>query len=122
MTPERYSPEDCRLLLSLAGPAIREYISLFYGDMTRRNLGSHIQRPSIAIMDLGNDTLPRPVLSDIGHQKGTGWYQEVQALHERVRPYWRSVEATGFIPEVRLFGVGRRETHALLVRDTPYEP
>ena len=124
MSLEQYKLPDFGLLIRLGREALIAQMSAIHILTIWQNPDSHVQRPSIGMMNVGRDTQTKPVLTEIGQRHGTGWYQNRYQISERVRPYWDAVLDNGFIPEVRLTGTSRSSgngVHFLFLRDTPYE-
>lgn len=121
MTPQEYSPREFETVLRYGREAILGAIQAFHVEMINKNPDLHIQRPSIAVMNLGRDTDRHPVLSDLGREYGTGWYQDRGLIAPRVHPYWDRIPEVQLIPEVRLMAFGKQTYNALFVRDTAYE-
>ncbi|NCU37468.1 hypothetical protein EOL96_00160 [Candidatus Saccharibacteria bacterium] len=125
MNIERVTAPNFEAILALGNKALIDEMTLIHMLTTRANPNSNVQRPSIGVLNLGNDSNVS-VLSERGRAKGTGLYQDQFQLDERVHPYWRAILENGFLPEVRLLGrsavssIG--DTNVLFLRDTPYEP
>ena len=122
MTPDRFTPADVAEILELGRFAITQHITGFYEITCEQNPGAEVVRPSIAMMNFGQDTSANPVLSDLGRRLGTGWYTTPDQVHTRLYPYWRAVEKSAFIPEVRLMQPPKKApSNVMFVRDAPYE-
>lgn len=122
MTPDKYTPADVAEILTLGRSAIAGHITEFYEITREQNPGAEVVRPSIAMMSFGQDTSENPVLSDFGRRRGTGWYTTPDQVHARLHPYWRAVEESLFIPEVRLMQSPKKApANIMFIRDAPYE-
>lgn len=74
------------------------------------NPGAEVSLAPFSVMKLG--THPKEVLSKIGLERKKHFeqlYPNIDDIREEFHPLWQAVEASGFIPEVRLHVSSRSE-------------